>query len=151
MINWLSKATFYTGAVIALLSIILLITSKLLESDSEIAFAGNTELILVFIPKFLLAISAFFLLRRNKKGLYILYSAFAASIIHSVYVLGVLESGKRYIEGIQFLQGSHVYWIFKSFFYIVPLFLYLVWIVYWFRELKHNKQSQKRTVTPPLL
>ena len=139
MINWLSKATFLVGAIIAFLSTILLMFTQTMELDPETVPIGNIELILVIIPKVLLAISALLLFRRNKNGLYILYSAFFASIIHSAYVLGVLESGKRYLPDVQFLTSPLIYWAFKSFFYIIPLILYLVWIVYWSNKLKQNK------------
>jgi len=144
MISWLSKFTFFAGAIIALLSIILLILSQTIDLGPQTATAGNTELILIIVPKILLVISAAFLFRRNKKGLYVLYSALFASAIHSIYVLGVLESGKRYLSDMKFLTDPFIYWAYKSVFYIIPLILYLVWILYWFNELKQAKHNSTR-------
>lgn len=146
MINWLSKVTFYIGATIPLLVVLPLIFSQLMALNVEASPIGDTELILTTIPKLLLMISAIFLFRKNRNGLYILFLAFFTSIIHSVYVLGILEKGKRYIGEIQFMTSPYIYWIFKSFFYILPLILYLAWLIYWSKKLKHNKTNKKATL-----
>lgn len=132
----LVKLSFYVGAAVSIFMIALMAVSI---STLPINF-NITEMSLYFSSKIFLALSAVLIYKKYQLGLYSLYIAFAVSAIHTLYVLGILDQGKRHIGAFSFLSSPYEYWIYKGTIFIAPLLFYLIWIHYW-RKVSLDKQD----------